>query len=84
MNEVSKENPDFKNVNGYNKEYCQKAAEAFGEALKINKETGLYQLSSYENYMNIFYTYDQGKRFLVRKRLSSTRIQVIPTGTGIR
>lgn len=36
MNEVSKENPDFKNVNGYNKEYCQKAAEAFGEALKIN------------------------------------------------
>lgn len=60
MNEVSKENPDFKNVNGYNKEYCQKAAEAFGEALKINKETGLYQLSSYDNYMNIFYTYDQG------------------------
>ncbi len=62
MNEVSKENPDFKNVNGYNKEYCQKAAEAFGEALKINKETGLYQLSSYENYMNIFYTYDQGEK----------------------
>lgn len=62
MNEVSKENPDFKNVNGYNKEYCQKAAEAFGEALKINKETGLYQLSSFDNYMNIFYTYDQGTK----------------------
>ena len=70
MNEVSKENPDFKNVNGYNKEYCQKAAEAFGEALKINKETGLYQLSSYENYMNIFYTYDQGEK-IPGDRLSS-------------
>ena len=28
--------------------------------MKLNKEPGLYQLSSYENYMNIFYTYDQG------------------------
>lgn len=62
MNEVSKENPNFKNVDSYNKEYCQKAAEAFGEALKLNKEYNLYQLADFKDYMNLFYAYDQGDK----------------------
>lgn len=62
MNEVSGENPNYTHVDNYNKEYCQKAAEAFGEALKLNKESQKYELSTFENYMNIFYAYDQGEK----------------------
>lgn len=46
----------------YNKEYCQKAAEAFGQALKLCKESGLYELADFDHYMDLFYTYDQGSK----------------------
>ena len=64
MNEVSKngDNANFKNVNNYDKDYCQKAAEAFGEALKLNKQAGLYELAKMENYTDLFYTLEQGEK----------------------
>mgnify|MGYP000860467192 FL=1 len=46
----------------YNKEYCKKAAEAFGQVLKLCKESGLYELADFDHYMDIFYTYDQGTK----------------------
>lgn len=38
----------------YNVELCKRAADAFGEALKITKETGRYELALMENYNDIF------------------------------
>ncbi len=43
----------------YNADYCKKAAEAFGQVLKICKETGRYQLADWQDYREIFYTYNQ-------------------------
>lgn len=43
----------------YNKEYCQRAAEAFGQVLKICDETGRYQLADFKDYTELFYTYNQ-------------------------
>ncbi len=43
----------------YNKEYCKKAAEAFGQVLKLCQETGQYQLADFSNYSEIFYTSNQ-------------------------
>ena len=39
----------------YNKEYCTKAAEAFGEALALSESTGRYGLLDFSEYTNIFY-----------------------------
>lgn len=41
----------------YNKDYCQRAAEAFGQVLKICDETGRYQLADFKDYSELFYTY---------------------------
>ncbi len=46
----------------YNAEYCKKAAEAFGQVLKICQETGRYQLAEWKDYREIFYTYNQSSK----------------------
>lgn len=46
----------------YNAEYCKKAAEAFGQVLKICQETGRYQLADWKDYREIFYTYNQSSK----------------------
>lgn len=43
----------------YNTDYCKKAADAFAQALKLCDDTKYYELIPYENYSQIFYTYNQ-------------------------
>lgn len=43
----------------YNKEYCKKAAQAFGEILKICDETKRYELADFKDYSLLFYTFNQ-------------------------
>jgi hypothetical protein len=43
----------------YNEEYCKKAADVFGEALKIVEETGRYELANFSDYSKLFYTWNQ-------------------------
>lgn len=42
----------------YNKDYCKKAANAFGQALKLCDDTKYYELIPFSNYSDIFYTYN--------------------------
>ena len=46
----------------YNQDYCKRAAEAFGQALKICDETGRYQLADFKDYTELFYTYNQNEK----------------------
>lgn len=49
----------------YNTEYCKKAAEAFAEMLSLCKEEGGsadYSLIPFENYSDIFFSYNQGMK----------------------
>jgi len=41
----------------YNTDDCKKAAEAFGKVLHLCDSTGRYQLASFSNYSQIFYTH---------------------------
>ncbi len=43
----------------YNKDYCKRAADAFGELLKICDVTKRYELADFSNYQELFYTYKQ-------------------------
>lgn len=43
----------------YNAEYCKKAAEAFGQALKLAQSTGKYKLAAWEEYTELMYTYNK-------------------------
>lgn len=43
----------------YNADLCKRAAEAFGEALSLSESTGKYELASFDQYHDIFYTYKQ-------------------------
>ena len=53
-------NEESTGQNGYNIDYCLRAANAFAEALSLTESTGRYQLASFDNYSEIFYTYNQG------------------------
>jgi hypothetical protein len=44
----------------YNTEYCKKAADVFGQTLKLIEETGRYKLANFSQYREVFYTYSQG------------------------
>ncbi len=44
----------------YNTEYCIRAAQVFAEVLKISESTGRYELADFEDYSEIFYTYNKG------------------------
>ena len=46
----------------YNAEYCKRAAEVLGQALKLCKETGRYELAPWEKYQDVFITYNQGDK----------------------
>jgi starch-binding outer membrane protein, SusD/RagB family len=43
----------------YNAEYCKKAADVFGEALKIIEDTRRYELANFSDYGKIFNTWNQ-------------------------
>ncbi|TDH23502.1 RagB/SusD family nutrient uptake outer membrane protein [Segetibacter sp. 3557_3] len=43
----------------YNEEYSKKAADVFGQALKLTEETGRYKLADFSQYSQIFYTFNQ-------------------------
>ncbi|WP_319592416.1 RagB/SusD family nutrient uptake outer membrane protein [uncultured Draconibacterium sp.] len=45
-------------TDGYNLDYCQKAAEAFAEVIKL-ADQGVYELLSWEKYSDNFYRMDQ-------------------------
>ena len=51
-------------ASGGDKEYdagrCKRAAEAFGEALKIVEDTKRYELADMENYNDLFVVYNSG------------------------
>ncbi|MCD8262465.1 MAG: RagB/SusD family nutrient uptake outer membrane protein [Bacteroides sp.] len=53
MNKVSGGNAS------YNAEYCKRAADALGQALKICEETGRYELAKFSEYTQLFYTFNQ-------------------------
>ncbi|GAB3364686.1 RagB/SusD family nutrient uptake outer membrane protein [Arachidicoccus ginsenosidivorans] len=53
MNRESTGNSD------YNKEYCEKAADAFAKALQLSETTGRYQLADFSQYSQLFYTFNQ-------------------------
>jgi starch-binding outer membrane protein, SusD/RagB family len=44
---------------GYNADYCKKAADALGQALKLTEQTGRYQLANFSQYAELFNTYNQ-------------------------
>lgn len=46
----------------YNTDYCKRAAEAFGEALKICDDTKRYELADFKDYSDLFYTYNQSNK----------------------
>ena len=56
MNEESTGN------SSYNTEYCKKAADVFAEALQLTESTGRYELADFEDYSEIFYTYNQSNK----------------------
>jgi len=43
----------------YNTEYCKKAADVFGQVLKMCEESGQYKLAHFDNYPQVFYTRNQ-------------------------
>jgi hypothetical protein len=43
----------------YNEDYCKRAADVFAEALSITESTNRYSLASFDNYSQLFYTYNQ-------------------------
>ncbi len=43
----------------YNRDYCKKAAEAFGEVLALCDQTGQYTLASWDDYEELIYTYNK-------------------------
>jgi starch-binding outer membrane protein, SusD/RagB family len=43
----------------YDVEYCKKAADVFGQALKLIEETGRYKLADFSKYTELFYTWNQ-------------------------
>lgn len=43
----------------YNTEFCKKAADVFGEALKITETTNRYELAPFSQYRDLFYTFNQ-------------------------
>jgi hypothetical protein len=43
----------------YNAEYCKRAADVFGQALKLTEETGRYKLAHFSQYNQLFYTWNQ-------------------------
>lgn len=45
----------------YNTDFCKRAADAFGQVLKICDETGRYELADWNHYQEIFYTYKTNK-----------------------
>lgn len=75
MNKVSTGSSD------YNKDYCQRAAEAFGKVLQICDETGRYQLADFKDYSEIFYTYNQSRQLPGLKEAIFSKI-LTPTGAG--
>lgn len=46
----------------YNIDLCKRAADAFAEALQLTESTGRYALANFENYSELFYTYNAGGR----------------------
>ncbi|WP_297089983.1 RagB/SusD family nutrient uptake outer membrane protein [uncultured Draconibacterium sp.] len=40
----------------YNQAYCKEAADVFGEVLALSESTGRYELASFNNYSQLFYT----------------------------
>ena len=46
----------------YNTEYCQRAADVFGEALQLIESTGRYELAHFSEYTQLFYTFNQSGR----------------------
>ena len=46
----------------YNTEYCKKAAEAFGEVLKLAESTGKYRLATWEEYPELVYTFNKNNK----------------------
>lgn len=46
----------------YNVDYCKRAADAFGELLKICDDTKRYELADFSNYQELFYTYNQNNK----------------------
>ena len=54
MNEVST------GQDSYNTEYCLRAANVFAEALSLTESTARYELASFSEYSQLFYTYNQG------------------------
>lgn len=46
----------------YNTEFCKKAADALGEALKICLSTKRYELAPWEKYEELFFTYNQNDK----------------------
>lgn len=46
----------------YNAEYCKRAAEVFGQILKICDQTKRYELADFADYQNLFYTYQQNNK----------------------
>jgi len=43
----------------YNADYCKKAADAFGQALQLSESSGKYKLATWEEYGELFYTYNK-------------------------
>lgn len=46
-------------ADAYNPDFCKKAADALGEALKICLQTGRYELAPWDKYEELFFTYNQ-------------------------
>ena len=46
----------------YNQEYCQRAADAFGETLNLIESTGRYALAPFDQYNDIFLVHNSGGR----------------------
>ncbi|MDE6394730.1 MAG: RagB/SusD family nutrient uptake outer membrane protein [Duncaniella sp.] len=55
-------NYESQGVRSYNADYCQKAAEYFGQALKLVDETGRYELAPFSQYTELFHYADRGTR----------------------
>lgn len=43
----------------YSEEYAKKAADVFGQTLKLIEETKRYELANFEQYSEVFYTFNQ-------------------------
>jgi hypothetical protein len=43
----------------YNTDYCKKAADIFGQTLKLIETTGRYKLADFSQYSQLFYTWNQ-------------------------